>query len=160
MSQSMFSPSYLIATCFGVGKIPMAPGTWGSLFALPFGWALLTYSSWHVMAALIVVLTWLGAWAVARHTEQSGKHDAGEVVIDELVGQWISLFPLYFMSFTAEKLPSIALCFLLFRLFDIVKPWPIGLLDQNIKSGWGVMIDDIAAGIMAAISLIIVDKVF
>lgn len=158
-SQPTHPFAYQVATVLGVGKMPYAPGTWGSLVALPIGYLFLLLPP-AFLAFAIILLTWLGAWASARHFEQTGQHDAGEIVVDEVVGQWICMYPLLFLSFTADIFLDIALSFILFRLFDIMKPWPIKVLDQHIKSGWGVMIDDIAAGVMGGLCLIAMDKYF
>jgi len=142
-------PAFWIATWFGSGLIPFAPGTWGTLAALPFGWWL--YSAGGAPALLLGACVALvaGVWASNRYMAQTGRHDPGAVVIDEVAGVWITLAALpvgaawYFW----------AIAFVLFRFFDILKPWPIRSLDRNVGGGWGVMLDDIVAGLFGAVVL-------
>ena len=142
-------PAFWIATWFGSGLIPFAPGTWGTVAALPFGWAL--YCAGGAPALLLGALVALGTgvWASNRYMAQTGRHDPGTIVIDEVAGVWITLAALpegaawYFWL----------IAFTLFRFFDIVKPWPIRSLDRNLGGGWGVMLDDIVAGLFGAAAL-------
>ncbi len=135
-----------MATWFGVGRIPVAPGTAGALAALPVAW--LIHHCWGTLALVIAtaVLFVLGTWAAAvyeRHTEP----DAGPIVVDEVVGQWIAVI------LVPADLVAYAIGFALFRIFDTIKPWPISLADRRIKGGFGVMFDDVLAGGWAAIIL-------
>ncbi len=138
----------LIATWFGAGLLPKAPGTWGSLAALPFAWAILILfpGTLPLLIASVALLV-VGAWASTLHSETLGVHDAGEIVVDEVVGQWIvlAIAPFSPLGWLAA--------FLLFRMFDVLKPWPISWLDKNIEGGWGIMLDDVLAGVFAALSL-------
>ena len=149
----------LITTFFYVGLLRPAPGTWGSLAALPAGWLLyLLGGPW--LAVIAVALAYgLGRWAVAIETAGAEDKDPGHIVIDEVVGQWIALLPLFFgaahagASVTALY-PGWIAAFLLFRLFDIWKPGPIGKADR--KGGpTGVMLDDVWAGVFAGIGVIL-----
>ncbi|MEQ9488404.1 MAG: phosphatidylglycerophosphatase A [Alphaproteobacteria bacterium] len=140
-------PGVMIATVFGIGRIRPAPGTWGSLAALPL--PLLAPAGFDPLllipaAALAFII---GCWAANRYQQLSGAHDAGEVVIDEVCGQWIAL------CLVALTPIAILAGFVLFRLFDIVKPWPIRWADKNIGGGFGVMLDDVLAGVAAAVCL-------
>ncbi|MCW9044778.1 MAG: phosphatidylglycerophosphatase A, partial [Alphaproteobacteria bacterium] len=100
-----------------------------------------------------VAIFFIGWLASNKYMEQaSTKHDPGEIVIDEVAGQWLSLFPVSYFLGQADIIGVIA-AFILFRIFDILKPWPIRLLDSKVGGGFGVMVDDIGAGIVAAIIL-------
>ena len=156
-----------IATC-GVGYLPLAPGTWGSLvgiglFALTravfMGWFFtldphrfnLLHVYYGVTAFELVVVTgivWAGTWAASRTEKLSGKKDPGKVVIDEVAGQFIALIPVPFLVGTAWW--AAILAFILFRFFDIVKPYPARRL-ESLESGLGIMADDIVAGVYAAV---------
>ncbi|MEQ9518742.1 MAG: phosphatidylglycerophosphatase A [Parvibaculum sp.] len=144
----MISSASLIATWFGSGLLPKAPGTWGSLAALPFAWGIATLTGTpHSLLLAALVLLPIGAWASARHSATLGTHDAGEIVVDEVVGLWLVLG-------VVPVAPHWWLAgFALFRLFDVWKPWPISWLDANVHGGWGIMLDDVAAGIAGAVVL-------
>lgn len=149
------TPAKAIATFAGIGLIKPAPGTWGSLAALPLGYVIgNTFGSLGLAAATGLVFA-LGAWAAGAYEKQSGHHDPGEVVIDEVAGQWIALLPVIYFGL---GWPGAALAFALFRLFDIWKPGPIRQLDQRFPGGIGTMIDDVAAGLVAAVLLFIAAK--
>lgn len=140
---SLGNPWVLLATWFGSGYLPKAPGTWGSLAALPFAWLILDRFGALALAIASVVVLALGIVAAERFMSLVDDDDPGAVVIDEVAGQWLALIvvPLdpvwFFFGFCA------------FRLFDVLKPWPVGALDRGCKGGLGVMIDDIAAGLYA-----------
>ncbi len=135
-----------ISTVGGIGLIRPAPGTWGSLAALPFAFVLgRTFGSLGLLAASAGIFA-LGAWAAGIYENQSGSHDPSEVVIDEIVGQWIACVPLIYFG---SKWWIWPIAFALFRLFDIWKPGPIGKLDKQFPGGVGTMIDDLAAGLCA-----------
>lgn len=135
---------FVLATWFGTGNLPAAPGTFGSLAALPFAWLLVNYGGATALAAAVVVVFVVGWWASTVYVETTGIGDPGPVVIDEVAGQWLTLLaaaPGVWWHWLAG--------FVLFRLFDIVKPWPVGWADKRIKGGFGVMFDDILAAIYA-----------
>lgn len=135
----------LLATWFGSGLLPKAPGTWGSLAALPPA-ALLVWlgGPWLLAAATLLIAA--AGWAVsAAYVRASGREDPKEVVIDEVAGQWMPLAVLPF-----EPLAWLA-AFLAFRLFDVAKPWPVGWADRRLKGGLGIMADDLLAGACAAL---------
>jgi len=148
--------SHLIATFFYVGRLPWAPGTFGSLAALPFAYLLHRYAGFPLFALATLVVFFLGWWATFEDTKGKENHDPGEIVIDEVAGQWIALWPLSFGLWHAGVDPAIfpypgwIAGFVLFRLFDILKPWPVSWADRK-DTAFGVMFDDVLAGIMAAI---------
>jgi len=139
----------LLATWFGAGYAPAAPGTFGSLFALPVGWALASEGGVYALALGAIGISAIGVWAADAYMAQAGEHDPGPVVIDEVAGQWLAMLPMAAML----TWQAVAIAFVLFRLFDIWKPWPISWADRNIDGGLGVMVDDIMAGIAAAACL-------
>lgn len=145
------SPATWLATWFGCGLLKPAPGTWGTLGALPFGVALLYYGGWPVLALTTILCFIIGLWAARKFDAMVGGHDCSAIVIDEVVGVWIALLPaLLHGSFFIAGI-YVLLAFLLFRFFDILKPWPVGSADKKLPGAWGVMVDDVFAGIMAAI---------
>lgn len=140
-------PHILLATWFGSGLSPKAPGTCGSLAAIPPGLALAALGGIPALIAGIAVITALGFWAAKKFDEEQKSHDSKMIVIDEVAGQWIALI-------AAGLNPvSITLSFVLFRLFDILKPWPVSHFDKNVKGAGGVMGDDIVAGILTLLCL-------
>ena len=143
------SLEFWFATLFGAGLIKPAPGTWGSLVALVMGiGALVANIGPIVFIVALVVFFIIGTVAINRIETLCGVHDAPEIVIDELVGQWIPLIPLFLIAeqdWTYGWL-YIGGAFLLFRFFE---PWPIGWIDKRVSGGFGVMIDDVIAGLFA-----------
>lgn len=141
----LFSPAGLLATWFGAGLLPKAPGTWGSLAALPFAWVIQYYSGWVGLTIASIVVFIVGCWAANVFEEKSGVKDPGAVVIDEVAGQWMVLIP-------AGLDPLLYLVgFILFRVVDIFKPWPACWADKNIHGGLGIMLDDVLAAVYAVI---------
>ena len=144
LSRRAVQPASLIASWFGIGYLPRAPGTWGSLAALPFAWAIA--AAWGPRALLAASLAlFLAGWAAATAVlAESPVRDPGWIVVDEVAGQWLTL------AFVPPDPLLYAAGFLLFRLFDIAKPWPISVADARVRGGLGVMLDDGLAGIAAA----------
>ena len=146
-----------IATLGGVGYLRPAPGTWGSAASLPLAYLLhILGGPWALVAGLGVACA-LGWWATWVETRGRDNHDPSEIVIDELAGQWIALLPVSFGAATAGAdilalYPGWIAAFLLFRLFDITKPWVIGWADRR-GDALGVMLDDIFAGAFAALGV-------
>ena len=143
----------LVATFFGAGFSPVAPGTVGSLAALPLAFALLHMDI--LIATLIVIgLYFLGLWS-ANHLEKvSGQHDAQMIVIDEVVGVCVSALLLgWWLVGAVDPYLLLLLSFFSFRLFDVVKPWPINWIDRTVGGGVGVMIDDLVAALMGAVTV-------
>ena len=143
----------LVATFFGAGFSPVAPGTVGSLAALPLAFAFLHMEI--VVATLIVIgLYFLGLWSANQLEKVSGQHDAQMIVIDEVVGVCVSalLLSWWFLG-AADPYFLLLLSFLSFRLFDVLKPWPIGWIDRTVGGGFGVMIDDLVAALMGVLAV-------
>ncbi len=149
----------LIVTVAGIGYLKPAPGTWGSAAALPFAWVLWLIAGWPFLALAIVSGFLKGWWGTAKYIAEGDNHDPSEVVIDELVGQWIALLPIAIgashagVSFWALW-PGILTAFIAFRLFDIWKPGPIGWADRR-GDALGVMLDDVIAGLFAAVIVLL-----
>jgi len=138
---SLKVPGVLLATWFGAGYLPKAPGTWGSAAALPFAWWISTSSGPTGLLIASVVMFAVGIWASDVFIALSGRQDPGPVVIDEVAGQWLTL------AFVPPDLLIYGVGFLLFRVADIFKPWPACWADQKVKGGMGVMLDDVLAAI-------------
>ena len=145
---------------FGIGKIKMIPGTVGSLATIIILFVLfhtLNISSNLILFGLIIIFIYSFS-AVASHTENSENKDPKEIVIDEFIGQSIPIY-LYEISHGTEKSPNeaiifYAICFVLFRFFDIKKPFPVSFFDRNFKNSFGVIMDDVCAGLYVVLSLI------
>jgi phosphatidylglycerophosphatase A len=194
-----YHPAFLISTWFGIGKIPFAPGTWGSLFTFPLfilSHYLLAFASSenefkNLFLLCVTLLFFIGTWASNVYMKRTGREDPKEVVIDEVVGQIVVFFaafitiaptfkifetlygtpdlpktsvtiddvnmlfstPQVMIPYLASGIPTYLVCFALFRLFDIWKPWPIRQCDKNIKGGFGVMFDDLFAAMYAVLVL-------
>lgn len=143
------SPSVWIATWFGSGLMRPAPGTWGSLAAMPFGILILYFSSPYILALSAIALYFIGLMAVKKVlTGSDSDHDPSYVVVDEVVGQWIALIPVLLTPAYA------VLAFALFRFFDAVKPWPVSYFDRHVPGACGVMMDDVVAGVLAAFCIL------
>ncbi|MEP1612557.1 MAG: phosphatidylglycerophosphatase A [Roseobacter sp.] len=148
----------LIGTLLGVGFMRPAPGTWGSFVALPLGWLVYVVGGFPLLCLGVVVAFLKGWWATSVMTKDGDDHDPSEIVVDELVGQWIALMPLSYAAWSMElniliMWPGWLAAFGLFRLFDIWKPGPIGWADQR-GDALGVMLDDVIAGIFAAFGVV------
>jgi phosphatidylglycerophosphatase A len=193
-----YHPAFLTATWFGIGKIPFAPGTWGSLFTFPlfilshyllaFASSESTFKNLYLLCVTILFI--IGQWATNVYMKRTGRHDPKEVVIDEVAGQILVFFaafisiapalkifealygtadapkeasiaavttlfssPEIYIAYATIGVPIYLVCFALFRLFDIWKPWPINVCDKNIKGGFGVMFDDLFAAMYAIVVL-------
>ena len=147
-----------IATFFFTGHLRPAPGTWGSAAALPAAWLIHGVASFWGLALASIVVFFVGWWATAAHTAGAPDHDPSEVVIDEVVGQWLALWPLSFGMWYIGADPwavpaqAVVAAFVLFRFFDITKLGPIGWADRR-HDALGVMLDDVIAGLFAAMVL-------
>jgi phosphatidylglycerophosphatase A len=141
--------STIIASVFGIGYFPIASGTVMSAIAVPFAIVIARAGGGIavIVASLIVFL--IGIWACGDHVRATGREDPSECVIDELAGQWLACAGIS-LGFGPGTAPEFALAFLLFRLFDILKPWPISAAEK-LPGGLGVMADDMVAGLAAAI---------
>lgn len=145
-----------IGTFGGVGLSPKAPGTVGTLAALPFAWVLHQQLGAASLVAAAVIAFVIGTWAADVYSKEAGKLDPKEVVIDEVAAMWLVLgaMPLHYFDVPREIFfYTYAVAFVAFRFFDIVKPWPISWADQKIKGGFGIMFDDILAAILALVAI-------
>jgi len=156
--------STAIATVFGIGYLSPAPGTWGSLVALILAILLVeTFGIIEFVLALLLTCV-IGWWATSNYLKQIETKDPSEVVIDELIGQWIAALPivvavLFFKFESFDLWPGWISSFLFFRLFDILKPSLIGWADKK-NGALGVMLDDIFAGVAAAICTIVLAALY
>ena len=150
----MTTPVHLISFGFGSGLARHAPGTWGTLAAVPL-WLLLSALSWPYYAAACVLLFVFGCWATGESARLLHVADYPGFVFDEIVGFLIAALPLVaaFHYLSLASLAWLPLAFGLFRVFDILKPWPIGWLDRRVHGGLGVMLDDALAGLFSAVLL-------
>ena len=150
----------LFVTMFGLGKSPKIPGTFGSLATIIILYILfhiLNLSSNLILTGLIIIFIY-SFFAVASYIEDIQNKDPKEVIIDEFIGQSIPIY-LYEISHGTEKSANEAIifysiCFILFRFFDIVKPFPVNYFDKNFKNSFGVIMDDVCAGFYVVLSLI------
>jgi len=140
------NPIHFIATLGGIGKIPIAPGTWGSIFAF----FIFIYISHYVDMLIVVILSIpFSIWICEKASINLIEKDHKSIVIDELVGIWIALVPALYLSTQTSRTYYAVLALIFFRLFDILKPYPVSYFDKNFKNGLGIVLDDLIAGIMA-----------
>ena len=137
----------VLATWFWSGKSPVAPGTAGTLAALPFAWVIQGQTGAFGLAVAGILCFGLGCWASAEHAKAIGTEDPGEVVIDEVAAVWLVL------AVVPPELLWYGAGFALFRLFDIWKPWPIRRVERRFHGGFGIMVDDVFAALYAAVIL-------
>jgi phosphatidylglycerophosphatase A len=154
----------MIGTIMGVGYIRPAPGTWGSLVALPWAWLLHVIGGLPLLVLAIVVGFFKGWWATAKMTTGQDDHDPSEIVVDEVIGQWIALLPLSYAAWSMEisilaMWPGWIAAFALFRLFDITKLGPVGWADR-MNTPLGVMLDDVIAGLFAALGVLVLAALY
>ena len=142
-------PAHFIALGFGSGLAKNAPGTWGTLTAIPLFALLQLLLSNSEIALLCLPLFALGVWAAEKTGRALGVSDYGGIVIDEIIAMWLVL------CVAPPTWGGWMLAFVFFRLFDILKPWPIRWLDHYVKGGFGVMVDDILAAVFAIIPLLL-----
>ncbi len=133
-----------LATYFGIGRLPKAPGTWATIATIPLFLVMAKLSPVTYMMVVFCICL-VGIYASQVYEKYSNKHDSQEIVIDEVAGFLIT------MTLVPVNSLNIAIGFVLFRLLDIFKPGPIGYLDRKVQGGMGVMVDDIAAGLLASI---------
>jgi phosphatidylglycerophosphatase A len=141
----------LVATALGAGYAPRAPGTCGTAVAVPLAWALSSLSIWQfsLVAALV---TLLGVACAARADRAWGTEDNQRIVIDEVAGYLVTMIPVDRSSWA-----PLAVGFVIFRALDILKPPPVRWLDEHLPGGWGVIMDDVAAGVMGAGAMLLLD---
>jgi phosphatidylglycerophosphatase A len=128
-----------ITSVMGLGYLPKAPGTWGTLAALPIWWALQDVS-WGMFILITVVATGIAVVASDVAEKIYGSHDVQHIVIDEVVGMMWTVIGVPW------RMPQVVVAFVLFRLLDSLKPWPIRWFDEKVHGGFGVVIDDVVAG--------------
>lgn len=150
--KSFFHPTLLISTWFYSGLVPIAPGTFGSIAALPFAWLIIEHAGLFGLANATLLIFVIGLMVTKSYIRETGKTDPGEVVVDEVVGQWIVCLAIIDNQHPGQYL----LALLAFRVFDIVKPWPISIFDKR-HDAFGVMMDDVAAGLMGVAVLVAVN---
>ncbi len=141
------NPWHLLATGFGSGLAPIVPGTVGTLAAIPLYWVLAQLPFLLYLLAIVIAAI-IGVIICQKTSDDMKVHDHGSIVWDEFVGFWITMAIAPTISWQ-----WILAGFILFRFFDMLKPWPISWLDKHVSGGFGIMIDDIVAGFMAMISL-------
>ena len=152
---NLLKPSHIFATLFGVGLLPFAPGTWGSLFGLILFFYTNIYLSINVqffyLLLLAIILVAILVCYFATKELSDNEKDQKSIVIDELAGVWIAFIPVSGIVMMQDFLTYSILAFLAFRVFDIWKPYPIGFIDKKIKNHIGIVLDDLVAGLYAAI---------
>ncbi|QJR82117.1 phosphatidylglycerophosphatase A [Alteromonas pelagimontana] len=143
---SMKNPAHFCAVGFGSGLIPFMPGTFGSLAALPLLLAADLLNAWQ-FATVTTIICLAGIYICGKTAEDMQVHDHGSIVWDEVAGMFVTflLIPI--------SLPNLAVGFVIFRFYDILKPWPIGMVDKRLHGGIGIMLDDVLAGLMACLTL-------
>lgn len=153
-------PVLWLAFGFGSGLAPKAPGTFGTLPGVALAWligmlaASLAVPAGYLTAAVVLLLTPIGVFLCGRASEKLGVHDHGGIVFDEIVGV---LIPFILIPVTPLNL---LWGFIAFRVFDVIKPWPISWLDRHVSGGLGIMVDDLLAGIFALAALLILSGIF
>lgn len=140
---SLFNPVHFLALGFGSGLAAKMPGTFGTLAALPLVVLLSYYTGFSVYLIVTILVCVAGIWICGKTAEDMGVHDDSSIVWDEVAGMLIAMLavPLSWQT--------VLVGFVLFRFFDILKPWPISYLDKHVHGGFGIMIDDVLAGLFA-----------
>tara|TARA_B100000497_G_C7542355_1_gene328215 strand:- start:261 stop:749 length:489 start_codon:yes stop_codon:yes gene_type:complete len=143
------NPIHFIATLGAIGKLPFAPGTWGSLFAC----ILFIFLSHFVsqIEILIIITIFFSIWICEKASSELIEKDHKSIVIDELAGMWLAVYPAIFYNTQDERVTFAILAFCSFRVFDIFKPFPISYVDKNVKGGLGIVLDDLIAGVFAGL---------
>ncbi len=149
---SLKNPWHLLATGFGSGLSPIIPGTMGTLASIPL-YFLLVQLPFPAYVIAVVISCIVGIKICQVTSDDMKVHDHGSIVWDEFAGFWITMGLVPLLNIPPTDWKWLLTGFILFRFFDMVKPWPIGWLDKRIHGGLGIMIDDIVAGIMAGIAL-------
>ena len=143
------NPYHFIATLGGIGLFPLAPGTVGSIF----GWIIFIVLSHYIeMISSTILLIFLSICISSLATKDLVNKDHKSIVIDEMAGIWFAMIPvIYIASSQYERTLYAVLTLIFFRLFDILKPYPISYIDKNFKDGFGIVLDDLIAGVFAGI---------
>ena len=137
-----------IATLFGIGRMPYMPGTAGSLAAALLAWPIALFLGHWALLPLGLGVGAIGVWASGAYERECGREDPSECVIDEVAGQWLAL------AFAPVTWQGFVLAFVLFRFFDMTKPWPISAAEK-LKGGLGIVADDIVAGVAAGLVVLL-----
>ena len=147
-------PYDFIASLGGIGLIPLAPGTFGSIFA----WFVFVIMSHFVdMLIYTICIVFIAIWVCEKASVNLIQKDHKSIVIDELAGMWVALVPvIYFASDQLERIIYACLALVFFRVFDILKPFPISYFDKKFKNGFGIVLDDIIAGIFSGILSVLI----
>jgi len=145
--KQLANPLHALSYGLGSGLIKPAPGTWGTLASLPIWWFLLADLALIPYLIVVLVSFVIGCYLCSYTSNALGTHDHGAIVWDEFVGMWITLI------LVPKTVVALAIGFVFFRIFDIIKPFPIKWLDKHVHGGFGIMIDDVLAGIFAVISM-------
>ena len=141
----------IIATSFGAGYVPVAPGTAGTAVTIPLAWALADAPLW-LFAVVAVVVTLIGVWAAGVADRVWGTHDCQKIVIDETAGYLVTMLPV-----DKHHCPALLCGFVAFRIYDQFKPFPARRFQDKLPGGWGVVLDDVAAGVWGAVTMIALD---
>jgi len=141
--------SYWIATFLGIGKLPLAPGTWASLVAVPLFYPLILMGNPLVHVGVLVAIYFLGVFTCTQYAKDLGEVDPSSAVIDEVLGMGVAMLAIPKQG-SFYQLAFVVMAFILFRIFDIWKPYPIRRIEK-LPGGWGIMTDDLVAGIYARI---------
>lgn len=142
-SLGVFHPATLVSTWFGIGLLRPASGTWGTIAALPFAMAILLVGGKVLLAAFTIAVFIAGVLAADIFEKAGEGKDPSSVVVDEVAGMWLTLL---FVPFTLQ---GFLIAFILFRIFDILKIWPVSYADKELSGGFGIMADDILAALYA-----------
>ena len=143
-----------ICTVFGLGQISRMPGTLGSIVGVFLGLLLLSFFSTQVVLAFFIFLLPISFYAIKIYQKEVGKSDKSEIIIDEVLGQ------LFVLMFIKLEFIEVILAFILFRFFDILKPFPVSYFDKNHKNYFGIIMDDIMAGLYSIIVVYLVSLIF
>lgn len=152
MFAALSAVSKVIATALGAGYSPVAPGTCGTVVAVPLAWALAALPIWQFVLVIIAV-TAVAIWAADRADRAWGTHDSGRIVIDEVAGYLATM-----LLVDRGHWAPLAVGFVVFRALDIIKPPPVRWLDENLPGGFGVVLDDVAAGVMGMLIMLGLDR--
>ncbi|MCG6365808.1 phosphatidylglycerophosphatase A [Vibrio fluvialis] len=152
---SMTNPWHLIATGFGSGLSPVVPGTMGTLASVPF-YLLLAQLPLTLYIVVVIAASLIGIKICQVTSDDMQVHDHGSIVWDEFAGFWITMLIVPMLQLPVFEWKWLLAGFVLFRFFDMVKPWPIGWLDKRVHGGLGIMLDDLVAGVMSALALALV----
>ncbi|MBY7897833.1 phosphatidylglycerophosphatase A [Vibrio fluvialis] len=152
---SMTNPWHLLATGFGSGLSPVVPGTMGTLASVPF-YLLLAQLPLTLYIVVVIAASLIGIKICQVTSDDMKVHDHGSIVWDEFAGFWITMLIVPVLELPVFEWKWLLAGFVLFRFFDMVKPWPIGWLDKRVHGGLGIMLDDLVAGVMSALALALV----